>query len=202
MKKNIKKCFALILALCMIIAAVPVSAASIYPAAKIIRGTTTLYLEDKNIVLKSNAKNSNTQWSTQNSNVAYVRKGSRGGSVMVYAKAAGTTHIYAITEEKNTKKIEDFTIIVKRKPKIKLSCTSKILKTGNTFTITLSNIDKPGSYSVINNSIAKVMSSASSTNSTTRLGTCSVKIKALKKGTATWVFVTGGKKYSCKIIVK
>lgn len=202
MKKNIKKYFALILALCMIIAAVPVSAASVSPAAKIIRGTTTLYLEDKNIVLKSNAKNSNTQWSTQDSNVAYVRKGSRGGSVMVYAKAAGTTHIYAITEEKNTKKIEDFTIIVKRKPKIKLSCTSKILKTGNTFTITLSNIDKPGSYSVINDSIAKVMSSASSTNSTTRLGTCSVKIKALKKGTATWVFVTDGKKYSCKIIVK
>lgn len=202
MKKNIKKYFALILALCMIIAAVPVSAASVSPAAKIIRGTTTLYLEDKNIVLKSNAKNSNTQWSTQDSNVAYVRKGSRGGSVMVYAKAAGTTHIYAITEEKNTKKIEDFTIIVRKKPKIKLSCTSKTLKTGNTFTITLSNIDKPGSYSIINDSIAKVMSSASSTNSTTRLGTCSVKIKALKKGTATWVFVTGGKKYSCKIIVK
>lgn len=120
MKKNIKKYFALILALCMIIAAVPVSAASVSPAAKIIRGTTTLYLEDKNIVLKSNAKNSNTQWSTQDSNVAYVRKGSRGGSVMVYAKAAGTTHIYAITEEKNTKKNRRFYDYRKKEAKNKI----------------------------------------------------------------------------------
>lgn len=204
MKKNIKKCFALILALCMMITAVPVSAASTSATASTIsRGTTTLYLDDGNMTLNSNFKNPMTQWKSQDSNIVYIQKRiNEGRTTRIYAKSAGTTHVYAITKEGNTQRIEDFTIVVKRKPEIKLSCTSKILKTGNTFTITLSNIDKPGSYSIINNSIAKVISSASSTNNTTRLGTCSVKIKALKKGTTTWVFTTGGKKYSCKIIVK
>lgn len=114
MKKNIKKCFALILALCMMITAVPVWAASTSATASTIsRGTTTLYLDDGNMTLNSNFKNPMTQWKSQNSNIVYIPKGiNEGRTTRIYAKSAGTTHVYAITKEGNTQRIEDFTIVL------------------------------------------------------------------------------------------
>lgn len=78
----------------------------------------------------------------------------------------------------------------------------KTVKTGATFTVTLSNVDKPVTESIANAKIAKITSKASSINSNTRLSTRSVQVKALKQGTTTLTFTTGGKKYSCKIVVK
>lgn len=204
MKKNIKKCFALILALCMMITAVPVWAASTSATASTIsRGTTTLYLDDGNMTLNSNFKNPMTQWKSQNSNIVYIPKGiNEGRTTRIYAKSAGTTHVYAITKKGNTQRIEDFTIVVKKKSAVKINCTNKTVKTGATFTVTLSNVDKPVTESIANVKIAKITSKASSINSNTRLSTRSVQVKALKQGTTTLTFTTGGKKYSCKIVVK
>lgn len=204
MKKNIKKCFALILALCMMIAAVPASAASISTAASAVsRGKTILYVEDKSEMLKSNMKSATTQWRAQNPNIAYIKAGQKGSSIKVYAKKTGTTHIYAITKNKTGEKIEVFTIVVKKRPAIKISCTSKTVKKGSYFIVELNNANISNSISLdLNDKFVKIVNILDELNGVDKIAKESVQFKALKRGTTTITFTTGGKKYSCKIIVK
>lgn len=212
MKKITKKCFALILAVCtMLSMTMTVFAAtktnstggivSDHPARMVSMGTATAYIENKSIILNSKRNSSSTRWKSDSPNIAYISK-TQGAKAIIGLKSTGTTHVYAVTETSTELIVENFTVVVKNKPAVKLNYKSKTVKKGSALSVSIYNLDKPASYKIGNTKIAKVTGVASSITSNTKLSNLSVQMKALKNGKTTLTFTSGGKKYSCTIVVK
>lgn len=204
MNKSMKKHLAFVLTICiMLISVIPVSAASmtIAPAVRKDRGTTTMYIGNA-LTLNSNMHSQNTEWYSQDNKIVYIQNGKKGTSIKVTPKSVGTTYVYAVTKTKTMETTEMFAIVVKKKPAVKISCTSKTMKKGATATISMYNLDSSVSYKIANTKIVKATGIASSINNTTNLSSYSIQLKALKAGKTTLTLTTGEKKYSCTITVK
>lgn len=158
------------------------------------KGETYTISESTNSGAYANA--ANLKWSTSNSSVATVTKGS-GNKAKITAKGTGTAYIKIKLYNGKTAQCK---VTVKPAPtSVKLSKTSITLKKGQTYTISEST--NKGAYA--NAANLKWSSSNSSVATVTKGSANKAVIKAKSKGTAyIKIKLYNGKTAQCKVTVK
>ncbi len=158
------------------------------------KGETYTISESTNSGSYANA--ANLKWSTSNSSVATVTKGS-GNKAKIIAKGTGTAYIKIKLYNGKTAQCK---VTVKSAPtSVKLSKTSITLKKGQTYTISEST--NSGTYA--NAANLKWSSSNSSVATVTKGSANKAVIKAKSKGTAyIKIKLYNGKTAQCKVTVK